>query len=112
MAAARNAATARAWKVAGAHEVRSLRCAAQLQACLRAAGKPRATVAGAPKGAAWKVAVAAGMKQETDAPNGWLAERLKMGSATRVSQVVGAVARQPTSLATEISKPLSERLAT
>ena len=52
------------------------------------------------------------MKQETDAPNGWLAERLKMGSATRVSQVVGAVARQPTSLATEISKPLSERLAT
>ncbi|MDO8544653.1 MAG: hypothetical protein Q7S40_29780 [Opitutaceae bacterium] len=79
---------------------------------MRAAAKQRATVADEPNGAAWKVAVAAGMKQETDAPNGWLAERLKMGRATRVSQVVGAVARQPTSPAAAIFKRLSERLAT
>ena len=106
------AATARAWEVDGAHEVRSLRCDEQLQACLRAVGQQRAQVTNEPKGAAWKIAVAAWMKQETDAPNGWLAERLKMGSATRVSQVVGAVARQPTSPAAEILKRLSERLAT
>ncbi|MDO8541665.1 MAG: hypothetical protein Q7S40_14605 [Opitutaceae bacterium] len=79
-----------------------------------------ATLAGVPvsartderKSAPWKVAVAAHLKATTDVPNGWLAERLKMGSATRVSQVVGAVARQPTSPSAEIFNPLSERLAT
>ena len=64
------------------------------------------------KGDAWKVAVAAWMKRETDASNGWLAERLGMGSPTRVSQVVGAVKRQPTSPAAGCRKELSERLAT
>ena len=56
--------------------------------------------------------VAAWMKMKTEASNGWLAERLKMGSATRVSQVVGAVARQPNSPAAVMLKHLSERLAT
>ena len=105
-------ATARAWEVGGADEVRSVRCEERLQACLRALGQQPANVADDPKGAAWKVAVAAWMKRESDASNGWLAERLRMGSPTRVSQVVGAVTRQPTSPAAEWLKKLSERLAT
>jgi len=52
------------------------------------------------------------MKQTSEAPNGWLAERLAMGSATRVSQVVGAVSGQPKSEAAQILRELSERLAT
>jgi REP element-mobilizing transposase RayT len=105
-------ATARAWEVGGADEVRNMRCEERLQACLRAMGKEQKNVMDDIKGAAWKVAVAAWMKQATDASNGWLAERLRMGSATRVSQVVGAVTRQPTSPAAECLKVLSEILAT
>jgi len=105
-------ATARAWEAGGAQEIRRRRCEEQLKACLRAVSKQRASVSGEPKGAAWKVAVAAWMKQETEATNGWLAERLNMGSATRVSQVVGAIARGPKSPAAEILRRLSERLAT
>ncbi len=37
------------------------------------------------------------MKQNTGASSGWLAERLAMGSASRVSQVTAAVAQQPDS---------------
>ncbi|MDO8544639.1 MAG: hypothetical protein Q7S40_29710 [Opitutaceae bacterium] len=106
------AATARAWEVAGAHEVRSVRCEEHLLVCLRAVDRQRVKMADEPKGAAWKVAVAARMKRTTEASNGWLAERLKMGSATRVSQVVGAVARKPDSPAAQIYQRLSERLAT
>jgi hypothetical protein len=106
------AATARAWEVDGAQEVRSVRCEKQLRVCLRAIGRQPAKMADEPKGAVWKVAVAARMKRTTDASNGWLAERLKMGSATRVSQVVGDLARNPDSPAAQIYQQLSEILAT
>jgi putative transposase len=43
--------------------------------------------------ASWKVAVAMQLKQDTDIPNGWLAQRLGMGSACYVSKLVG-LARQ------------------
>ena len=105
-------ATARAWEMCGAKEVRNLQCEERLQACLHALGKQQTNVVDDRKGAAWKVAVATWMKRETDVSNGWLAERLGMGSPTRVSQVVGAVTRQPTSSAALCLKELSERLAT
>ena len=41
------------------------------------------------KSAGWKVAVAAHLKATTDVSNGWLAERLGMGSPTYVSKHVG-----------------------
>ena len=43
-----------------------------------------------PKGAAWKVAVAAVMKTRTTASNPWLAEQLRMGSPFRLSRLVSA----------------------
>ena len=89
-----------------------VRCEARLTAGLRLVGKRKAKPAAESKGAPWKIAVAAWMKQTTEASNGWLAERLQMGSATRVSQVVGAVARQPQSPAAQIRRGMSESLAT
>ena len=89
-------ASARAWETGGAREVRRGRCDERQKAGLRAVGQPQADPAAHPKGAPWKVAVAAWMKQNTEASNGWLAERLAMGSASRVSQVPAVVARRPT----------------
>ena len=89
----------------------ALRCESQLKACLRAIGEPL-TFGAQPKGASWKVAVAAWMKRETDASNGWLAESLDMGSATRVSQAVGALARQRNSHSATLLARLSEKLST
>ena len=105
-------ASARAWETGGAREVRRVRCEERLKAALRAVGQSQANPAAEPKGAPWKVAVAAWMKQNTEASNGWLAERLAMGSASRVSQVNGAVARQPNSDGAQILRRLSDRLAT
>ena len=92
--------------------VRRVRCEERLKAALRAAGQSQANPAAEPKGAPWIVAVAAWMKQNTEASNGWLAERLAMGSASRVSQVNRAVARQPNSDGAQILRRLSDRLAT
>ncbi len=50
------------------------------------------------------------MKQNTEASNGWLAERLAMGSASRVRQVTAVVARQPDADAAQILRQLSDRL--
>lgn len=43
-----------------------------------------------PKGAIWKVAIAAEMKQRTNASNPWLAENLNMGSPYRLSRLASA----------------------
>ena len=48
-----------------------------------------------PKGASWKVAVAAAMKTETTASNPWLARRLNMGSPFRLSRLVSACRANP-----------------
>ena len=105
-------ASARAWESGGAREVRRVRCEERLKTALRAVGQSRADPAAEPKGAPWKIAVAAWMKQNTEASNGWLAERLAMGSASRVSQVTGVVGRQPNADAAQILRRLSDRLAT
>lgn len=105
------AATARAWETSGAREMKAVHCDDQLRTCLRALGKARWKASGETKGAPWKIAVAAWMKQNTEASNAWLAERLKMGSATRVSQVVSVITREPRSEAAEIHRRLGETLA-
>lgn len=45
------------------------------------------------KNAGWKVAVAAHLKATTDVSNGWLAERLDMGSPFYVSKHIGLYQR-------------------
>ncbi len=106
------AASARAWETGGAREVRRVRCEERLKAALRAVEQSQADPAAEPKGAPWKVAVAAWMKQNTEASNRWLAERLAMGSASRVSQVTAIVGQQPDSDAANILRRLSDILAT
>ena len=52
-----------------------MRCEERLKTALRAVGQAQADPAAEPKGTRWKIAVAAWMKQNTEASNGWLAEQ-------------------------------------
>jgi len=45
-----------------------------------------------PKGSAEKIALASGARRRTSVTNAWLAERLSMGAATRVSRYCGEAA--------------------
>jgi hypothetical protein len=83
------AADARAWESAGAREIRELDWDERLGAGLRRVGKTAEDARRERKSAAWKVALAAELKQTTQATNGWIAERLNMGSGVAVSQYVG-----------------------
>lgn len=86
--------SARALEQHGAEEIRRMRweqaCAAALAKLPAAARKAADSAA---KCAAWKVAVAAHLKATTDVSNGWLAERLGMGSGVYVSKHVGLLRR-------------------
>jgi len=59
---------------------RARSAAGALRTALRAVGLSQADLAAEPKGAPWKVAVAAWMQQDTRVSNGWLAERLARGA--------------------------------
>jgi len=48
-----------------------------------------------PKSAPWKVAVAAFLKEASQASNPWLAKRLRLGRAKYVSRLVTASPRGP-----------------
>jgi putative transposase len=88
------AADARALEAGGATEVRALHWQAALEAALALLPVAARSGAGsARKSAGWKVAVAAHLKATTDVSNGWLAERLEMGSAVYVSKHVGRLRR-------------------
>lgn len=59
-----------------------------MNACLRALRKTPLHVQAEPKGAPWKVAVAATLKTRTTVSNPWLSQRLNMGSPFRLSRLV------------------------
>ena len=63
--------------------------------CLKAVAKSEKAVAEEPKGAPWKVAVAAVMKTTTTASNPWIAKRLNMGSPFRLSRLVSDCRANP-----------------
>ena len=100
------AAEARAWESQGVREVRRLRWEQLLGRLL--AALPAAEKTAAAKAAPWKVSVAARMRQISDAPNGWLAEQLGMGSGFYVSKHTGRLRREPrhpaASLLAELTK--------
>lgn len=81
-------------KVAGtldvetAAELRPLQWQAVLNAALRRVGKTLAEAKQEPKGAPWKVALAAHLKGATTASNPWLAEALHMGAPAALSRYV------------------------
>ena len=64
-----------------------------LAAGLAALGKSRADAAAERKSAPWKVALAAKLKQTTQADNRWLAEHLHMGTPVAVSHHTGRLRR-------------------
>lgn len=55
---------------------------------LKAHGKKEEDLIRSPKGAAWKIAIARQLRKQTTANNPWLAERLKMGHPSRVSNLL------------------------
>jgi REP element-mobilizing transposase RayT len=83
------AADARAWETLGAWEIREQQWAERMRECLRKAGKTAVEVQEDRKSAPWKIVIADEIKRTTQAPNGWLAEQLNMGSGAAVSQYVG-----------------------
>jgi hypothetical protein len=82
----------RAWESEGVREVRE----AHWQKVLDGLRKqlPAKTLEDTRKSAPWRVELAAHMKAETDATNGWLAEQLGMGSAAYLSKHVGLARRK------------------
>jgi len=87
-------ATSRAWESKGKQEIQQLQWAGLLASCLHVLGKTPADAARDRKSAPWKVAIAAHLKQQTQAGNAWLAEQLHLGTPTAVSQYVGSLHRQ------------------
>jgi len=89
------AATTRAWKSAGAREIREQRWEECLAACLKKTNRSLEATTTDLKSAPWKVAIAGELKRTTQATNGWIATRLNMGSGRAVSQYVGKLRREP-----------------
>ena len=77
----------RAWESHGVKEVRELKWQAVLDQLRREV--PAREMTNHRKSAPWKVSLALRMKESTEASNGWLAERLQMGSAFYLSKHVG-----------------------
>ena len=88
------AADTRAWETGGAREIHEQQWAERLGECLRKARKTAAQVRSDRKSAEWKIVVADEIKRTTQAPNGWIAEHLNMGSGAAVSQYVGQWRRE------------------
>jgi len=86
------ATEARAWESIGVREVREsqwdqLRCRLLEKISQKTRRDPR-------KSAPWKIQIAQQMKDHSDASNGWLAEKLGMGSAIYLSKHVGLARRK------------------
>jgi putative transposase len=97
------AALARAWEDEGASEIRRARWDTELQRCLACLHKGPADILSDRKSADWKIAIALRLKRQTQALNGWIAERLQMGTAVSVSQLVSQL-RQPSELVSRIDR--------
>ena len=105
------AASARAWESAGAQEIKAEQWHQGLRLCLTHLGKTKAMIIGERKSAAWKVAIAAYLKQTTQVSNRWLCEQLSMGTPVAVSQLVG-LARRQNGPAIELVRELTENIKT
>jgi len=81
-------ATTRAWESSGAQEIREQAWRQALTEGLRARRKTAADLRSDRKTAAWKIALAAHLKQTTQARNAWLAQHLHMGRTEALSSHV------------------------
>lgn len=69
-----------------AREMRELAWESRLEKCLKALGKTEDSLEEHAKSAAWKVAIASHMKKNLLCRNGWLAEKLNMGTESSVAR--------------------------
>ena len=92
----------------GARDAGGAQCEQALGRALRKLRKTREQAKGERKSAPWKAALAAHLKQTTQASNRWLSEQLHMGSHVAVSQYVGALRRNQTA-GTEWLERLTEK---
>jgi REP element-mobilizing transposase RayT len=84
------AASARAWGLKGAQEMKAQAWEDMTAWALRQLGRREEELIVGAKSEPWKVAVALLLKQRTQASNSWLARRLKFGRAKYVSRLVNA----------------------
>jgi putative transposase len=82
-----------AWNEHGPQEVRYLRWQMALDRALTLV--PFESRQPAHQSANWKRAIAVHLRATTDVSNGWLADRLQMGSAAYVSKHIGLTQRLP-----------------
>jgi REP element-mobilizing transposase RayT len=82
-------ATSRAWETCGAREISHRQWEERLAQGLQRLGKTVEQARAEPKSEPWKVALAAWMKQTSQAGNAWLAAHLHMGRPGAVSVYVG-----------------------
>jgi putative transposase len=87
------AAHARAWGKQGAREIREQAWEECCIAALKALDRTDREVVSSAKSAPWKVAIAALLKERTQASNPWLARRLAIGRAKYVSRLVTKMQR-------------------
>ena len=87
------AETNRAWEKSGVREMREARWEETLAAGLAALGQSHAAAVAERKSAPWKVALAAKLKETTQADNRWLAQHLRMGTPVAVSHHTGQLRR-------------------
>lgn len=80
------AALARAWESLGAKEVRATHWERALARALRELRRTTADATRDKKSAPWKLGVAAWMKAHTQASNGWLSEKLHLGTPAALSR--------------------------
>ena len=88
-------ATSRAWETTGKREIQQLQWNTLVLQCLDALGQSSDTAEQDRKSAPWKIAVAAYLKQRTQAGNAWLGARLHLGSANAVSHYLSLQRRNP-----------------
>lgn len=92
------AAETRAWEAQGAREIRELRWHAGLARALEAVGRAPEDLFRSPKSAPWKLAIAACLKDRTQASNLWLSHHLNLGARAAFSSNLSRYRRlfQPT----------------
>ena len=105
------APSVRAWELSGAREVSAARWLVALELALRRMGKSAADCQADRKSTPWKIAIAAHLKQSTDASNHWLTEQLQMGTPVAASQYVSAF-RHHHSFDQSVIQRLTEKLKT
>lgn len=81
-----------------------------LDACLKLSGHTTERIHESPKAADWKVAIATVLKVKEMARNGWIAEKLGMGTLTGVSRYTSECLRGERSEAARIYEDITARL--